>query len=116
MHRASLCCISESSKPKDSDAPDEAPRMTTHSTTKPQIRSSLNSNHQPLVEHINPGNFTKAPQIVIHLASPGSIIKDATPQPYHLRPFYHSQHRVSFAGKKFQDTLGSLPEEDEEAI
>ncbi|KAJ8058414.1 hypothetical protein OCU04_012603 [Sclerotinia nivalis] len=113
MHRVSLCCILNSSKSKGNNISNEPPRMATHSTTKSQVEDSLKNNHQPRIERDDHENSTEAPQIVIHHTSLESIVKDATPEPYHLHPFYRSQKYDSHVGKKFQDTLGSLPEEDE---
>ncbi|CCD42633.1 hypothetical protein BofuT4_P074350.1 [Botrytis cinerea T4] len=113
MHRVSLCCILNSSKSKGKSIPNEPPRMATHSTTKAQVEENIPNNHQPRIERADHGNPTEVPQIVIHHTSPESIVKDASPEPYHLHPFYRSQKYDSHVGKKFQDTLGSLPEENE---
>ncbi|TGO07236.1 hypothetical protein BTUL_0306g00030 [Botrytis tulipae] len=99
MYRISLCCISDSSKSKGNNISNEPPRMATYSTTK-----SHRADHE---------NSTGAPRIVIHHTSLESVVKHATPEPHHLHPFYRSQRPDSRLGKKFQDTLGSLREEDE---
>ncbi|KAK6592211.1 hypothetical protein H4I96_12071 [Botrytis cinerea] len=87
--------------------------MPTHSTTKSHIEDKLKNNPQPHIERADHENSTEAPQIVIHHTSQGNVVKDATPDPYHLHPLYRSHKFDSHVGKKFQDTLGSLPEEDE---